>query len=110
MEVLMALIFDVTDEMLKKDYEIVANIPSWHMTKYIMENSDKFKGDTDLKEVSSMFDDILKECVIKWREKGSEKWITETDTMPNVVASAVIGGLIEQSQRVGVAKVRTEKN
>ncbi len=106
----MNLIFDVTDEMLKKDYEVVAHIPSWHMTKYIMENSDKFEGKSDNKEVCIVFDSILKECVVRWREKDSDKWITDTDTMPNTVASAVIGALIEQSQRMGVVKVRTEKN
>jgi hypothetical protein len=104
------MILDATDRDGKK-YEIHVKTPSWTLTKYILVESSKFTGpDIDENKLNSFYDQILKECLIKWKYTDDKEFHTGPDDLAASVVAAIVRTMIQESRVRAEVKVRTEKN
>lgn len=108
-----------TDKKDGRVFELIATTPSWQMAKYILDNSDVLfaKEKRNLKAISQMYDDIINECVKKWREitgvkpadHSGIKWRTDNSKLPCIVVAGVANRLILMSRDVAEVRIETEK-
>jgi hypothetical protein len=104
------MILDATDRD-GKEYEIHVKTPSWPLAKYILTESPKFSGDTiDENKFNVFCDEILKECLIKWKYTGEKEFHKGTDGLSASVVAAIVRTLIQESRSIAEVRVRTEKN
>lgn len=104
------MILDATDRD-GKEYEVHVKLPSWPLAKYILIEAPKFSGDTlDENKFNTFCDEILKECLIKWKNAGDKEFRKGTEGLGASVAAAIVRSLIRESRSVAEVKVRTEKN
>lgn len=107
------MIFEATD-IDNRVFEIKAQNPSWQLAKYILDNYEMLtkKDNPDVQGVGKVYDDLLKECVISWREikKGEETiWNKDYKRLPSPVCTGIVTQLILQSRGVAEIRIQTEK-
>jgi hypothetical protein len=104
------MILDATDRD-GKEYEIHVKTPSWTLTKYILTESAKFTGpEIDENKLNAFYDEILKECLVKWKGSGEKEWHKGSDGLVASVVAAIVRTMIQESRTIAEVRVRTEKN
>lgn len=94
-----------------KEYEIHVKTPSWTLIKYVLIESAKFTGpEIDANKLNTFYDEILKECLIKWKGAGEKEWHKGTDGLAASVVAAIARTMIQEGRAIAEVRVRTEKN
>lgn len=107
------MIFEATD-IDNRVFEIKVQSPSWQLAKYVLDNYDMLskKDDPNVPGVAQVYDDLLKECVVSWREITKNKnsdWCKDYKQLPAPVSTGIVMKLIVQSQNVAEVRITTEK-
>lgn len=110
-------------ETTEKDYEIFVNPPSWQMSKYLFDNVDVLCAepkDRDMKAIGQIYDDVLGECLIGWKEvtgvpkdkRDKIPMVTEEKKkmLPGMVTAKLVLELIDLSKGIANVRIKLEKN